>query len=309
MVQGGDWVAIFWNDPRYDGGTELLAYSVYWTPNSPPFPIFSSPRDESTRVYGLNSGTRYVARVKAYNRIDDSTSGFGRAEWTHNLIRRRPSQTFYGSIANGHATALSNHEELPGFELRADAGSLFWGDHVIMEMSESPRSDAEARLGNRPHLELASTAFAIKPNFGSRRSRFDYQAMIYEFVAPLKICVALGEEHDFNSGTYSIVQFRRGKNPDVFDSTPTMLDGAAAVCAPIFRIDTRHHTRFAVVKSEHPPVFYHVNVAPDRYVELRNAAVLLMLIFGPGLTLFGVRAMVANGRAGPIRGRRRAKPP
>lgn len=297
-VQGRDAVHVYWDHPDYDGGTEVLAYAVDWMPESPPFPIFVSSDDESLGVYGLCAGTKYQVRVKAFNRIDDSMAAAQRVAMDHSLIRFRDYDPFTGSVANGRSTELRNDAELPGFELHTDAFSLFWGDHMTIEVRRLDRGALMEGYEDGIGWLLASDVFSVKPNVDSRRRRFDDSAESYELVEPFRVCIATIDAPTNLDRIYSIAHIAEDGSFYVFDSTTYNEGGQFKTCARLRTIDLTRETRYAVVgigdeetpDQSNPPL-------TERQTATNNSVVLLLLVFGNAFLLFGIRLTTRDRNA------------
>ncbi len=289
-VQGRNAISLYWDEPSYDGGTELLAYAVDWMPEAPPYPIFVPPNDESVRVYGLRPDVKYRARVKAFNRIDDSLAATQKVDIIHSLVRFRDYDPFTGSIASGRNTVLRNVDDLFGFELYADSESMFWGDHMTVEVRRMTSDASTVAVEAGTPSVLASEVFSVKPNFGSRRQRFDESAARYEFVEPLLMCVAIDDTPRDPSAVYSIAQFTQDGNFSAFDSSLRSDGTHLKICAPLRKIDRNRETRFAVVALSNGETGHQTDQDPSvKLTAVNNPIVLLLLIFGHALILFGIR--------------------
>ena len=289
-VQGRQALQLYWDQPSYDGGTEVLAYAVDWMPEPPPFPIFVSSDDESVGVYGLRAGMKYRVRVKAFNRIDDSMAAAQRVVMTHSLVRFRDYDPFTGSIASGRSTTLRNDDELSGFALHADANSLFWGDHMNVEVRNLRHEELTVSYEDRTELVLASDVFGVKLNADSRRRRFDDSAGSYEFVEPLRICISATDVTDHQTMVHSIARVTSDGDIILFDSTSNSEQTRFETCARVRTIDLNRESRFAVFATRYEE---NHSQTDQREIERRTAAnspvVLVLLIIGNASAIVGVR--------------------
>ena len=289
-VQGRDAVRVFWDQPRYDGGTEVLAYAVDWMPEPPPFPIFVPSDDESLGVYGLRAGVKYRIRVKAFNRIDDSMAAVQKIAMDNSLVRFRDYDPFTGSIANGRSTTLRNDDALSGFELHADADSLFWGDHMKLEVRRYDRYESMAGYEGLAESVLTSDVFGVKPDIESRRRRFDSSTATYELVEPMRVCIAtIGAPRD-QTFAYSIGQVAQDGNFIVLDSTSNTEEALIKTCARVRTLNLNRETRYAVVAVPYDETRGKMDKsATESRAAANNPMVLMLLVSGHALILFGIR--------------------
>ena len=291
-VQGREAVRLFWGHPDYDGGTQILAYTVDWRPESPPFPIFVSPNEESIELYGLRAAMRYRALVRAFNRIDDSTPSAQRITLADTLVRYRSYDPYTGSISWGRSTLLENRDELWGFELHSNAQSLFWGDYMTVAVRKREVSDAVGQFSEQLEMELASEVYAVTPLGGSRRKRFDDSAPSYQFIEPLTICLYSLTSNTRPNGSLSIAQFTEKSGYAVLDSTPRQHGDLVKICANIRQFDLPRETLFALVENEKLRASGQDSpVTPEDRSESDTAMALILLILGPSLILLGARTI------------------
>lgn len=244
--KGREGVVVYWDNPRWDGGYKILAYTVDWYPEPPPFPMFLPPSARSTTIYGLKADVNYRMRVRALNRRDDSIPAATRIKLTNTLVRFRSSAPFTGSISYGRGITLKNQSQLPGFEIHADAQTMFWGDHLIVTIKRSPRESSPLNPDKPETWIIASDHFELEATAASRRHRFNDEAGSYQFPAPIKICI---EPEIFDAipiVDYSVAQFTNDTT-QIHDSTPINKDGAAWVCATARQLDLYEPNVFAVV--------------------------------------------------------------
>ena len=291
-VQGREAVRLFWGHPDYDGGTQILAYTVDWRPESPPFPIFVSPNEESIELYGFQAAMRYRALVRAFNRIDDSKSSAQRITLADTLVRYRSYDPYTGSISWGRSTLLENRDELRGFELHADAQSLFWGDHMTVAVRKREVSDAVGQFSEQPEMELASEVYAVTPLRGSRRKRFDDSAPSYQFIEPMTICLYSLTSDTRPNGSLSIAQFTEKSGYAVLDSTPRKHGDSVKICANVSQFDLARETLFALVENQNSRASSQDSpIRPEDRSESDAAMALILLILGPSLILIGARTI------------------
>ena len=289
-VQGREAVRLFWGHPDYDGGTQILAYTVDWRPESPPFPIFVSPNEESIELYGLRAAMRYRALVRAFNRIDDSTPSAQRITLADTLVRYRSYDPYTGSISWGRSTLLENRDELWGFELHSNAQSLFWGDYMTVAVRKREVSDAVGQFSKQPEMELASEVYAVTPLGGSRRKRFDDSAPSYQFIEPLTICLYSLTSNTRPIGNLSVARITEKSGYAVLDSTPRQHGDSVKICANVSQFDLARETLFALVENQKLRVSGQDSpVTPEDRSESGTAMALILLILGPSLILLGAR--------------------
>ena len=137
-VQGRDGVVIYWDNPRWDGGYDILAYAVDWYPETLQFPLFLPPTEHSARIRGLKPDINYRMRVQAFNLKDNGLPAIARIEVAESLIKLRSYDPFTGSIAYNRSTTLKNAAQLPGLEVHADADTMFWGDEMVFSIERLP---------------------------------------------------------------------------------------------------------------------------------------------------------------------------
>ena len=291
-VQGRDAVRLFWDQPDYDGGAEVLAYAVDWMPEPPPFPIFVSADDESMDIHGLRAGVTYRARVKALNRVDDSMPAIQRIAMDHTLVRYRSYDPFTGSIANGRATVLKNTADLPGFEISADAESIFWGDSMAVAVREQDPTNAAQDLADQAKFRMASEVYGVNVKVNSRRKRFDDSTGSYVFVKPIRICLAPLTSQIAADGSHSIARFSDENELLVLDGTPSEHGNAIKICAQLEQIDLGRTTFFAIVQNRRLDMPHEEQLsAPSRRSEVSNALALILMVVGSASIVFGMKAI------------------
>ena len=291
-VQGREAVRLFWGHPDYDGGTQILAYTVDWRPESPPFPIFVSPNEESIELYGLRAAMRYRALVRAFNRIDDSTPSAQRITLADTLVRYRSYDPYTGSISWGRSTLLENRDELWGFELHSNAQSLFWGDYMTVAVRKREVSDAVGQFSQQPEMELASEVYAVTPLGGSRRKRFDDSALSYQFIEPLTICLYSLTSNTRPNGNLSVARITEKSGYAVLDSTPRQHGDLVKICANVSQFDLARETLFALVENQNSRASSQDSpIRPEDRSESDAAMALILLILGPSLILLGARTI------------------
>ena len=281
---------MFWDEPDYDGGTDVLAYAVDWMPEPPPFPIFVPPNQESIELFGLRTGVRYRTRVKAFNRIDDSMPSAQRITLTDTLVRFRSYDPYTGSVSSGRSTVLENKEGLPGFELHSDEGSLFWGDYMTVAVRKLEVGDAVRQFMGQSDLELVSEVFGVTPSVGSRRQRFDDSSPSYQFVAPLNICLSSSTSKTHGEGDLSVVRFSEKSGYAVLDSTTRLHGETVKTCAKVRQFDLGRETLFALA-ARHQLRTTNQNpvISSEGRPTGNKTMALLLLILGPSLIFVGLR--------------------
>ena len=289
--QGGNGIVIYWDEPRWDGGSDILAYAVDWRPESPPFPLFLPPNEESTWIYGLKPDINYRMRVRAFNQKDDSLPATLRIKLTDTLVRRRGFAPFTGSISNGRSTVLENSSELPGFEIQADSKTLFWGDEMAFSIQRHPLDDEHLAELTSQQFAVVSDLFTVVATPHSRRTRFDNDATSYQFVTPVVICITPKLLNSAPIYSYSIIQIDEPSNIRVFDSSPVQDDADIKICARIREIDVNGNVTFAVISNQlalqaNADSTQHKGGGPGNV-----AIALLMFVVGPTLILGGVTVL------------------
>ncbi len=112
-VQGRDGVVIYWDNPGWDGGYDILAYAVDWYPETLQFPLFLPPTEHSARIRGLKPDINYRMRVQAFNLKDNGLPAVARIEVAESLIKLRSYDPFTGSIAYNRSTTLKTPLNCP----------------------------------------------------------------------------------------------------------------------------------------------------------------------------------------------------
>ena len=289
--QGDTGIVVYWDEPRWDGGSDILAYAVDWHPESPPFPLFLPPTEESTWIYGLKPDINYRMRVRAFNYKDDSLPATLRIKLTDTLVRYRSFAPFTGSISNGRSTVLENNSELPGFEIHAAPKSLFWGDEMVFSVQRHlPDEEHLAELMSQQFNDV-SDLFTVVVSPHSRRSRFDNDATFYLFMTPIVICIAPNLLNSVPIHSYSIAQIFSPEYIQVFDSTPVQEEDEIKICARIREIDVNRNVAFTVISNQRAlqastdPTQHQGNVTG-------NAAIaLLVFVVGPTLIIGGLKVL------------------
>ncbi len=288
VVQARDAVRLYWDQPDYDGGTEILAFAVDWTPDPPPFPIFISPDVESLKVMGLRGGIRYRARVKAFNRIDDGLPAARKIIVDHTLVRYRSYDPFTGSISYGRPVVLENRDELPTFALHADEETLFWGDSMILSVRDLGAEADESMFVGHADFGLDSSVFTLNPRIESRRKRFDDSARAYEFVSPISVCIMPTTLRGTGPGSHSILMISPDNQHEILDSALKEEYDKATICARVRKLDLNRDTRFMVVLNREASSFSQSLVGQSEgHADINNAVALVLLILGPLMILMG----------------------
>ena len=287
--QGNGGVVIYWDEPSWDGGSDVLAYAVDWRPDSPPFPRFIPPNDQSTWIYGLHPDINYRMSVRAFNRRDDSLPATLRLKLTDTLVRHRSFDPFTGSISNGRSTVLWNRSELRGFEIHSYHDSLFWGDEMKFSIQRHlPNEELLTALLSQ-QFDAVSDLFTVVASPQSRRSRFDVNATYYRFVQPLMFCITPNLLDSMPLYSYSIAQIASPTNIRVFDSSPAHEDDETKVCAQIHEIEVNTNVAFAAVANQLAPRVDATSTTHDRSGTVNTAIALLMFVVGPTLILGGLK--------------------
>ena len=282
---------IYWDDPQWDGGSDILAYVVDWRPESPPFPLFLPPTERSTWIYGLKPDINYRMRVRAFNRKDDSLPATLRIELTDTLVRYQSFAPFTGSISNGRSTVLKNNSELPGFEIQAHPKSLFWGDEMAFSIQRHPLDEEHLTELTSQQFAAVSDLFTVVASPHSRRSRFDNDAISYQFMTQVVICITPNLLNSVPIHSYSIVQISSPANFRVFDSSPVQEDDEIKICAWLREIDVNRNVAFAVISNQRA---LQANADPTWHqggVSGNAAIALVMFVVGPTLILGGLKVL------------------
>ena len=299
-VQGRQGIVAYWDNPRWDGGTDILAYAVDWYPEPPTFPLFVPPTERSTLIPGMKSGINYRVRVRAFNRRDDSVPAAQRIELDDTLVRYRSYDPFTGSIANGRSAVLRNESELPGFEIRAEAHSMFWGDQMFVAVRQHSRDHTSGNINLPAGFRVASDVFEITPRIESRRNRFNDQAAAYEFPEPIRICITPSIADADPPSVFSIAKLAKegdGNNgPAVFDSTPTVALGDTMTCANILELEVNDINSFVVVARDLSGSTQS-NASQHQGSNSALTLALLMFVIGPALILARPKYLNRTSRA------------
>ncbi len=290
-IQGRHGITIYWDNPRWDGGTKILAYALDWHPDPPPFPLFLPPDERSSEMLGMKSGINYRMRVKALNRRDDSLPAAKRFYVRDTLIRVRPYDPFTGSISNGRSTVLKNNTELHGFEIHAAAKSLFWGDEMTISIQRHPPEEELVAKMMSQRLVSVSDVFTVVAMPQSRRTRFNNDATSYQFGTPLLICITPNMPDSALIHSFSIVQIVAPSNFRMFDSAPTEEDGEIKICARTRELEANRNLAFTVVSNQ-------LASQPDLGSTMHearpvgNAAIaLVMFVVGPTFIVCGLTVL------------------
>ena len=293
-IQGRHGIIVYWDNPRWDGGSEILAYALDWHPDPPPFPLFLPPDERSTEMLGMKSGINYRMRVKALNRRDDSLPAAKRFYVRDTLMRARPYDPFTGSISNGRSTVLKNNTELPGFEIHAAPKSLFWGDEMTISIQRHPPEEELVAKMMSQRFVSVSDVFTVVATPQSRRTRFNNDATSYQFGTPLLICITPNLPDSAPIHSYSIAQIVAPSNFRKFDSAPTEEDGEIKICARTRELEVNRNLAFAVVSNQLAPQA-DLGSTMHEARPVGNAAIaLVMFVVGPtfivgGLTVLRLR--------------------
>ena len=289
--QGKSGVVVYWDDPMWDGGYEILAYAVDWHPESPPFPLFLPSTEESTWIYGLKPDVNYRMRVRAFNHKEDSLPATLRVKLTNTLVRYQSFAPFTGSISSGRSTVLKNNSELPGFEIQADSKTLFWGDQMVFSIQRYP-PDAEliTEMTSR-QFATVSDVFTVVASPHSRRSRFDNDATSYQFVTPVVICITPDPLDSIPIHSYSIVQIFSPANIRVFDSAPVQEEDEIKLCAQIREIDVNRNVAFGVISNQIAPQADTGSPFREEQPISNVPIALLMFVVGPTFIVGGLAGL------------------
>ena len=289
--QGTRGIVVYWDDPQWDGGYDILSYAIDWRPESPPFSVFLPPTEQSTWLYGLKPNINYRVRVRALNRRDDSLPAALRIELTDTLVRYRRSAPFTGSISHGRSTILKNNSELPDFEIQTQPESLFWGDEMTFSIQRH-LMDADLLVELMPgQFNAASDLFTVVASPHSRRSRFDNDATHYHLMMPIVICITPNLLNSIPIHSYSIVQITASSSIRVFDSSPIQEDDEIKICARIRKIDVSKNVAFAVISHQLDQQASTNSTAREKGVTSDVSLTLVVFVMSPTLILGGLAAL------------------
>ncbi len=287
-VQGRESVVVYWDNPRWDGGYDILAYAVDWYPETLPFPLFLPPTERSIRIRGLKPDVNYRIRVRAFNRRDDGLPSADRIEMPNTLIKLRSFDPFTGSIVYGRGTTLKNTIQLPDFEILADAQSMFWGDQAVFSIERLPLDQLRSGDFIPEGIFVMSDGFELAVRVESRRQRFDGAAGTYPFPSPIKICIEPVWFDGVSATNYSVVRLMTD-SVEVFDSTPIDDQGIAKICAlmPIVNIDASNI--IFVLSSEEPTSIQTAGLHRHRQSDHWALFALFCFVVGLGMILVAAR--------------------
>ncbi len=287
-VQGRDGIVIFWDNPHYEGVSDVYAYAVDWYPESPEFPIFLPETARTARIHGLNPDINYRVRVRAFNRHEDSLPAAQKIELAHTLLKIRPNDPFTGSITNGRTATLWNKTSLPGFEIHADARSIFWGDYLVLAVRRYSADEISTDITIPEGITLASDVYDVSAETGSRRKHFDPDATSYRFPSPIEICVQPSmTSSSIPTTDYSIAKLDTAS--EVFDSIPVDDHGTLKICARIPLLDLNQHNSFVVVSRFVPTPSVENVVTSDQQSQPALAIAMTLLLLGPAMVFAGAR--------------------
>ena len=287
-VQGRDGIVIFWDNPHYEGVSDVYAYAVDWYPESPEFPIFLPETARTARIHGLNPDINYRVRVRAFNRHEDSLPAAQKIELAHTLLKIRPNDPFTGSITNGRTATLWNKTSLPGFEIHADARSIFWGDYLVLAVRRYSADEISTDITIPEGITLASDVYDVSAETGSRRKHFDPDATSYRFPSPIEICIQPSMTSSSIPATdYSIA--RLDNDIELFDSIPVDDHGSLKICARIPLLDLDQHNSFVVVSRSAPTPTNEDVVTSAQRAQPALAIAMTLLLLGPAMVFAGAR--------------------
>ncbi len=245
--RGSEAMVVYWERPKWDGGAQIVAYSLDWTPNPLPFQTFIPARELSIPVYGLDTDVRYRMKVRAHNSKRDGISGFVRVELGNTLMRRRGTETYAGSISYGMSTTLSNDDDMEGFAILASEESMFYGDRMIVNIGQVAGRELDAKAVPAD-IEFAAKAYSISFEVASNRDLPELIDSEYRLMQPLEICIAPLEHATTHRSTYAIALTSSGNDVRILDSTPTLVRSRSMICAPIWDIPTQSKLTVALVR-------------------------------------------------------------
>ena len=287
-VQGRESVVVYWDNPRWDGGYDILAYAVDWYPETLPFPLFLPPTERSMRIRGLKPDVNYRIRVRAFNRRDDGLPSADRIEMANTLFKLRSFDPFTGSIAYGRSTTLKNTIQLPDFEILADAQSMFWGDQVVFSIERLPLDQLRSGDFVPEGIFAVSDGFELAVRVESRRQRFDGAAGTYQFPSPIKICIEPVWLDGVSATNYSVARLMTD-SVEVFDSTPIDDQGVVKICAlmPMVNIDASNI--IFVLSNEEPTSIQTAGLHRHRQSNHWALFALFCFVVGPGMIVVAAR--------------------
>ncbi len=233
-TQRDESIIIRWDDPYWDGGDDILGYALTWRPDPPTFPIFVPPDDEAIELYGLKSDVQYRVLVSSVNRVDESLPSRNKLMIENTLASSHPGGPYAGSIIHGHSTVLKNDDALAGFEMIADSQTLFWGDHMLVEVANK-NLDVDLQSSGKAlsAYSVVSDVFGISATIGSARKKQQSTSELYRFDVPMSICINPIQSQPVAAHALSIAVLTDDTEIELLDSTP-ILDGASVkVCASI----------------------------------------------------------------------------
>lgn len=287
-VQGRDGVVIYWDNPRWDGGYDILAYAVDWYPETLQFPLFLPPTEHSARIRGLKPDINYRMRVQAFNLKDNGLPAIARIELAESLIKLRSYDPFTGSIAYNRSTTLKNAAQLPGFEIRADADTMFWGDEMVFSIERLPLDHASLNASVLVGLFVASDGFELAARVESRRQRFNTKTNVYEFPSPIKICIEPILLEGVPLTHYSIARLTTD-SVDLFDSTPVDDQGILRICAPVPKVNVDESNIFVMLSSAWPTSIQAAGLQNHRQPNPWTLFALICVVLGSVMILVSVR--------------------
>ena len=252
---GKEGILLHWDEPQWDGGSEILAYAIDWHPDPPRFPLLVSGNQRSVEIYGLEAGINYRMRVKALNIYNDSLPATDRVTLTSTLFRHRSQRPFVGSITYDRATVLENPSELPGFSVYARADSLFWGDQMVINVTRRLSKDQDDMEEESSDISYESDIFDVTATVKSHRSRFNESTDLYSLVTPLRFCITPNNHFDLSKASYSIAINVPGVPEEglyLYDSTPIEDKGIIKICASIQDIELNSTVSFVLVTTYLP---------------------------------------------------------
>ena len=289
--QGDTGIVVYWDNPRWDGGSNILAYAVDWHPESAPFPLFLPPNERSTWIHGLKPDIDYRMRVRAFNHKDASLPATLRVRLTDTLVRRQSFAPFTGSISSGRSTVLKNNSELPGFEIQAQPETLFWGDEMALSIQRHvPDQEHLAELKSQ-QFAVVSDLFTVVASPYSRRSRFDNDATSYQLEAPMVICITPDLLNSVPIHSYSIVKIFSPGNIQVFDSAPVQEADEIKICAQLREIDVNRNVAFVVISNQPALQANADSTLREAGVAGNMVIALVMFVLGPTLIIWGIKVL------------------
>ncbi len=284
LVQSYRSVRLLWNDPEWDGGADIEAYTVEWTPHGPPFPELIAGASQSYDLMGLRGDEKYRVILRAHNKHGASRRARGYIDVVDTLVRNAPSDEYVGSLFGWRKTTLQNRSELPDLKIHSGIDSLFWGDAIRLSVAREPWNQEIKVVHDGLSANETSDRFRIKASLVSQRGKRTLSAGDYIFAQALRICISPSASSDYPPWALSIMEIdERSGASRLLDSEPAYEEELMYICSAIEKLPIGVDMWYAVAARLDG---YGDTLSDGEAADRSSLFALVMILFGSALILY-----------------------